>query len=112
MPRKPAKNAAPVYGISQLELGTYRAVSADVKRLTADRESRRKSLMARVLEGASIEPGLLEPHVNTTEVVRVTNGEIERLLGVDVLLNLKAQIAPVVQRSFSVTEAAEARAAG
>ena len=50
--------------------------------------------------------------MNTTEVVRVTDGEIERLLGVDVLLNLKAQIAPVVQRSFSVTEAAEARAAG
>ena len=100
--RKPAKSAAPAWGIKQSELEAWRSIHADIARLKGDLETRRETLMKRTLEGATIEPGDLVPQIATREVHRITAAEIGRILGLDVLALVRTQISPSIERSFSV----------
>jgi hypothetical protein len=107
VPRKPAASAASSaasYGISQTELGTYRAIHSDVRRLSADLEARRQSLVSRLEAGATVEPGILAPQLSSREVRRLTAGEIGRILGPELLAEIRTQLQPALERLFAVIE--------
>jgi hypothetical protein len=109
VPRKRAKSVEP-FGITQEELEAYRQKQAEAKRLSADVELRRKSLLSRALEGATLEPGPLEPQVTLREVRRFSADEVARIMGVDVCEEIRTQLKPTIERHFSVVES-EAKAA-
>jgi hypothetical protein len=103
-----AKPAVIKWGISQLELLQYREIDKVAKDSEKDRELRRKSLMTRMAEGATVEPGALVPQITVQEARRFTADEVTRILGADVVAEIRTQLAVSVSKSFSVVSAAVA----
>ena len=107
MPRvRAAKSAAvaskPTWGITQEELVDYRAYHEEQKRIAAELEVRKKSLMERVAEGIAIEPGTLTASINCREVRLFTAEQVGRILGPDVVAEIRTQLTSTVQRSLTV----------
>jgi hypothetical protein len=59
MARKKKSADAASYGITQLELVTYRAADTVARAVSKDKDRQRDDLKARLLAGATIEPGNL-----------------------------------------------------
>ncbi len=104
MAGKPGRKSAVVYGITQDELETYRCIAADAKRYQADLELRRKSLLARHDAGATVQPGPLAPQITVTEVRRFSADEVARIMGLEVVAEIRTQLTPSIERRFSVID--------
>lgn len=90
--------------ITQAELDRYRGLSAEARELSWSVANLRKSLIAKLDAGASIEPGQLDAEIHETEQRRITNDELVRLLGLDVVEEVRTQIQPTKSRSLKVIE--------
>ncbi len=90
--------------ITQAELERYKRESAEALDLNWSVAALRKSIMAKIDAGASIEPGQLDAEIHETEQRRITNDELVRLLGLDVVEEVRTQIQPTKSRSLKVTE--------
>lgn len=90
--------------ITQAELERYRSLVDEARELKWSTENLRKSLMAKLDAGASIEPGQLDAEIQETEQRRITNDELVRLLGLDVVEEVRTQIQPTKSRSLKVIE--------
>jgi len=80
-----------------------------VKRLSADLDLRRKGLLTCLFEGAQVEPGKLTAQVVTREVRRFTADEVARIMGTEVVEEIRTQLRPSIERQLSVTEIHVAR---
>jgi len=90
--------------ITQAELERYKALSAEARELSWSVEKLRKSLIAKIDAGAPVEPGQFDAEIQETEQRRITNDELVRLLGLDVVEEVRANIAPTKSRSLKVIE--------
>ena len=107
MAKARAKSVGP--RITQVTLAEYRALHAEVKRLSADLDLRRKGLLTCLFEGAQVEPGKLTAQVVTREVRRFTAHEVARIMGTEVVEEIRTQLRPSIERQLSVTEIHVAR---
>jgi hypothetical protein len=99
-----AKKKTELFGITQDELETYRLIKTDAARFAADQDVRRKSLLARVEAGATVEPGPLEPQITTISVVRFTADAVAAIMGPAHVAMLRSQLKPVNEQRFNVVE--------
>lgn len=90
--------------VTQDELDRYKRLSAEARELNWSLEHLKKSIMKRLDAGAAIEPGQLDATIHETEQRRITNDELVRVLGLDVVENVRAAIEPTKSRSLKVTE--------
>lgn len=90
--------------IAQADLERYRKLSAEARELTWSVESLRKILLEKHRLGVPVEPGPLDLEVSETEQRRITNDELVRLLGLEVVEEVRAGIRPTVSRSLKVVD--------
>ena len=90
--------------IAQADLESYRDLSNQSRELNWTVEKLRKSLLARLVAGTPIEPGPLDADIVATEQKRMTNDELVRILGLEVVENVRAAIEPSVSRSLKIVE--------
>lgn len=104
MARRPAKSAAasPSYGIRQEELAEYRAYHDEQKRLASELETRKRSLMQRLEAGEQVEPGSLTAGIAAREVRLFTADQVARIMGAEIVAEIRTQLLPSVQRSLQV----------
>lgn len=90
--------------ITQAELERYKDLSDEAREVNWKAKHLRESLIAKLDAGASVEPGQLDAEIHETEQRRITNDELVRLLGLDVVEEVRANIAPTKSRSLKVIE--------
>lgn len=90
--------------ISQADLELYRDKANQLKDLDWAVGNLRKSLMGRIDRGVSVEPGPLDAAIVETEQRRITNEALIANLGIEVVENLRAVIAPSKSRSLKILE--------
>ncbi|OJW11235.1 MAG: hypothetical protein BGO49_11255 [Planctomycetales bacterium 71-10] len=104
-PDEPRPQAEPAPSeIRQEILGRYRALSAQARELNWTVESLRKIILAQHALGLPVEPGPLDLDVAETEQRRITNDELVRLLGLEVVEEVRTQIKPTVSKSLKVVD--------
>lgn len=92
--------------ISQADLESYRDLSNQSRELNWTVEKLRKSLLSKIDAGVPIEPGVLDALVTETEQKRMTNDELVRILGIEVVENVRAVLNPQKSRSLKIVERA------
>lgn len=90
--------------IRQADLESYRDLSNQSRELNWTVEKMRKSLLSRIDAGVPIEPGPLDAELVETEQKRMTNDELVRILGIEVVENVRAAILPSKSRSLKIVE--------
>jgi len=90
--------------IKQEDLERYREMSLRSRELNWTVEKLRKSLLAKIASGVKVEPGPLDAEITETEQRRMTNDELVRILGLEVVENVRAAIEPSVSRSLKIVE--------
>lgn len=93
---------APSDRITQAELSHLKAAGEKSKDAIVVYETAKRSVLAKVREGLPVEDGDLYPVLSTREEKRVTNAEIARLLGHEVLEEMRANLRPTVSESLKV----------
>ncbi|OJW20464.1 MAG: hypothetical protein BGO49_04445 [Planctomycetales bacterium 71-10] len=92
----------PADRITQAELSHLKAAGEKSKDAIVVYETAKRSVLAKVREGLPVEDGDLYPVLSTREEKRVTNAEIARLMGPEVLEEMRAQLRPTVSESLKV----------
>lgn len=90
--------------IGQDELARYRDLSAQARDLSWTVERLRKSLLVRHDAGVPVDPGPLDLDVVETEQRRITNDDLVRVLGLDVVEEVRTQVKPTISRSVKIVE--------
>ncbi len=99
-----AKNAAADYAITQQQLEDFRLADRLAKESGKDRDTRHKLLKELVLEGALVEPGALTIQLSTAEVHPFTADEVARIMGPEVVDEIRCQLKGVIQYRMAVIE--------
>lgn len=97
--------------ISQEDLESYRELSSRSRELNWTVEKLRKSLLSRIDAGVPVEKGALDAVITESEQKRMTNDELVRILGIEVVENVRAAIKPQTSRSLKIVERAVKSAA-
>ncbi len=90
--------------ITQIELKQYRELADDARNINASQEALRKSLIARIQEGAEVEPGNLMVSLQEATSQRFSFDGLVRLLGIKAAEKIKSQLPVSVSHSLKVVE--------
>lgn len=90
--------------IRQDELERYRKLSAEARELNWLVESLRKILIHKHAQGLPVEAGPLDLDVTESEQRRLTNEELIRILGLQVVEEVRTQIKPTVSKTVKVVD--------
>jgi hypothetical protein len=88
--------------ITRAELEEYRLLAETHKALSTDLAARRESLAARVRAGVKVEIGPWMPQLVRFESRRFSAAAVARVLGTEVMEEIRAEIAPTVTEIFGL----------
>ncbi len=92
--------------ITQRELKQYRELAEQAKQLGASQEALRKSLIARLQEGAEIQAGKLTALLQESTAQRFSFDALVRILGLKKAEEIKLELPVSTSHSLKVLEAA------
>lgn len=90
--------------IPQQQLERYRVLSAQSRDLSWTVEQLRKALLSQHDAGVPVEAGPLDLDVVRTEQRRITNDDLVRVLGLEVVEEVRTQVQPTISRSVKIVE--------
>jgi hypothetical protein len=90
--------------ITQRELKQYRELSDEARQVTASQEALRKALIARMEDGAEIQPGKLTANLAKSEAQRFSFDALVRILGLKKAEEIKLQLPVTASVSLKVIE--------
>lgn len=90
--------------ISQETLERYRTLAGQARDLSWTVEQLRKVLLTQHDAGVPVAPGPLDLDVIATEQRRITNDDLVRVLGLDVVEEVRTQVKPTISRSVKIVE--------
>jgi hypothetical protein len=90
--------------IKQAELRQYRDLADEARKVTASQEALRKTLIARIQEGAEVQPGKLSATLTKSEAQRFSFDALVRILGLKKAEDIKLQLPVSVSQSLKVIE--------
>jgi hypothetical protein len=93
----------PAFDISQAELEQYHAQKVQKDEWDEVLDGWRKSLLGRIQDGASVEPGPFQAEVRSYPEQRLSARALEEILGPAEVIALKSQVAPTIRTQLHVT---------
>jgi len=90
--------------IMQRELKQYRELAEQAKQVTASQEALRRSLIARIQEGAEQQPGRFAARLEQSSSQRFSFDALVRILGLKRAEEIKLELPVSVSQSLKVIE--------